>query len=706
MNSTAAILHAGIDRLLKPRSIAFVGGGGAADAIRLVKSKGYDGRIFSVHPKLESIEGIACAPSVAALPEAPDAAFVAVSGRAAVDVVRDLAAVGTGGALCYAAGFAETGEAGRVLQDELVAAAGEMALVGPNCFGLVNFVNHGSLWPRPFPENDGGTGVGAVVQSGNLAINLVNSQRSVPWSYVVSIGNQAVLGVEDFVNHFALDPEIKAIGLYLEGLRDVAAFHQAALLAADNNKPIVVLKSGASELGAQLAMSHTSSLAGSDEFYNALFERTGAIRVRTVPEMEETLKLLSTSGGPHGRRITVMSASGGDAGMAADLASEAGLEFVQPEAAHVKAVQAELPDYAHVSNPLDFTAVMWGQEEPLTRVFTEMMSSPCDQAVLIVDSSCYDLDTDGHVQAMVSALSKANHATGVPAARVSINPESISRKQRAAALQSGVVPLQGIDEAMRAIAGAARYHEWQSARAEAPKTLPLLNVGGEPAKDSILLDEQTSKAGLARHGLSVPASRAAGFDQLAEVAEEVGFPVVMKALTAKLPHKTEAGAVVLGVADRDAARSAGEKIRASVNRYDPAITVDRFLVEKMADKPVAELIVGIKRDPAFGLALVVGLGGIFVELARQAEVILLPTTRERVEAALTTGVLGALLRGFRGRAAGDVAATIDAVMAVAKFAEANSDHIVELDVNPLMIMAEGRGVVAVDALVRASGELR
>lgn len=706
MNSTSSLLHTNIDRLLKPRSIAFVGGGGAADAIRLVKSKGYGGRIFSVHPKLDSIEDIACVPSVSALPEAPDAAFVAVSGRAAVDVVRELAAIGACGALCYAAGFAESGEAGRALQDELVAAAGNMALVGPNCFGLVNFVNHGSLWPRPFPENDGGTGVAAVVQSGNLAINLVNSQRSVPWSYVVSIGNQAVLGVEHFVNHFALDPDIKAIGVYLEGLRDVPAFHQAALLAADNNKPVVVLKSGSSQLGAQLAMSHTSSLAGSDEFYNALFERTGIIRVRTVPEMEETLKLLSTSGGPRGRRVTVMSASGGDAGMAADMASEAGLEFVQPDAVHVKAVEAELPDYAHVSNPLDFTAVMWGQEEPLTRVFTEMMSSPCDQAVLIVDSSCYDLDTDGHVHAMVSALAMASHATGVPAARVSINPESMSRRQRAAALQAGVVPLQGLDEAMRAIASAARYREWQSARADAQTPLPLLDVGGEQAKGSILLDEHTSKAGLARYGLAVPAGGAVGFEQLADAAEEVGFPVVIKALTAKLPHKTEAGAVVLGVANKGEARAAGEKIRASVANYDPAIAVDMFLVEKMADKPVAELIVGIKRDPSFGLALVIGLGGIFVELTRQAEVILLPTTRERIEAALTTGVLGELLRGFRGRSAGDVDAAAAAIMAIAKFAEANSDRIVELDVNPLMIMPAGRGVVAVDALVRASGELR
>lgn len=266
--------------------------------------------------------------------------------------------------------------------------------------------------------------------------------------------------------------------------------------------------------------------------------------------------------------------------------------------------------------------------------------------------------------------------------------------------------MQGLDEAMRAIASAARYREWQSARADAQTPLPLLDVGGEQAKGSILLDEHTSKAGLARYGLAVPAGGAVGFEQLADAAEEVGFPVVIKALTAKLPHKTEAGAVVLGVANKGEARAAGEKIRASVANYDPAIAVDMFLVEKMADKPVAELIVGIKRDPSFGLALVIGLGGIFVELTRQAEVILLPTTRERIEAALTTGVLGELLRGFRGRSAGDVDAAAAAIMAIAKFAEANSDRIVELDVNPLMIMPAGRGVVAVDALVRASGELR
>jgi len=699
--------QANVKRLLRPKSLAFIGGSRAARSIQAAQAAGFAGPMYAVNPKLTEIEGIRCYPTVDDLPEAPDATFVLSPIDATIEAVRALDRWGAGAAVCFAAGFAELGKAGEALQEELVEASGKLALVGPNCYGYINYVNGGSLWPSVYPKVTSGTGVAALAQSGNFCIHLCQSERSVPWSYIVSVGNQAALGVEDYIPALVEDEHVRTIGIYLEGLKDVQAFHEAALLAAERGKPIVVLKSGMSQAGARVALSHTSSVAGTDSMYDALFERTGIIRVRTIPEMEETLKLLSVWGAVPGKKLVAFSASGGDSGLAADYADLAGLEQPQPNEAQRQAVLAELPEYGQVSNPVDFTASLWGMGEQLERIFVSLMSEGSDKGMLVVDHS---RDAPGvispAVDAMSQAMVRAHEKTGKPGAIACMNPESMPEVLREKMIRAGVAPLQGMDDAMRAISKTADHAEWRKALTATTRPalpLPVLAVGEEKA---YLLDEKAGKEALSRHGLATPKNRAATLAEVAEVAEALGFPVAVKALHKDLPHKTEAGAVALNIRSGSEAKEAAERILKNVAHHDSSLKLETFLVEKMADKPLAEVLVGVKRDPRFGLCLVVGAGGILVELLKEATTLLLPVRRGDVEAALRRGALGRILQGYRGKEAADIAATVDAVMAVAAFAEANNDRLVELDVNPLLVMGQGKGALAVDTLVRTVGEPR
>jgi acyl-CoA synthetase (NDP forming) len=696
MDVTAA-RRKNLRRLLVPKSLAFIGGARAGDGIRNARAAGFAGRIYAVNPRQKELEGVACAESVADLPEAPDASFLATPIESSIESVRALAAMGAGAAVCYAAGFAETGERGDRLQAELVEAAGGMALVGPNCFGVINYVNGGSLWPTLYSPDTPAQSVAMIAQSGNLCINLSHSQRSVPWRYIISVGNQAALGVEDYIAHFAEEPEVRAIGVFLEGLRDIPAFHEAALRAAERGILIVVVKSGISSAGARLAFTHTSSIAGTDAMYDALFSRTGVIRARSIPEMQEQLKLLAVWGAKPGRRLVVFSTSGGDSGMAADYCDAAALELPQPVPAATKAVRAVLPDYGAVSNPLDFTAVMWGQQEPLTRIFTTLMSGGVDKAVLVLDGPWGGPLCGSAHEKMGDALIAARDAAGVPAATASVTPESVSAEFRIRMMRAGIAPLQGTHDAFRAIAAAARHAEWRAGLLAGERPLPLVHSCTPDAASAKLLDEHAAKSALAACGLRVSEGRVVS---LADVgAAAVGFPVVVKALHRGLAHKTEAGGVALNIGDAASAEAAARRIRDHVAAHNPGIVVEQFLVERMVSGAVAELIVGIKRDAQFGPCLIIGAGGVLVELLRSTTTLLLPVKRGEVEAALHSGMLGRLLAGFRGAPAGDVAAAIDAIMAVAAYAEQHRDSLLELDVNPLIVLAEGKGAVAVDALV-------
>src|SRR5215813_11466610 len=372
-------------RVLKPRHVAFIGGKGLAAPIQGCLSGGFKGQIWPVHPSYADIAGIRCYPSVDALPEPPDASYVAAPREATVEIVRSLAARGAGGCVCYAAGFAEVGPEGAALQKALVDAAGGLALIGPISYGVLNYVDGVHM----FASGPGGTrtdrGAAFVGQSGNIALTLTMNERSVPFAYVISAGAQAVLSLADYVDALAEDPHVNAIGLYIEGLTDVPAFARAALKAVEKGKPIVAVKVGRSELGAKLAMSHTSSLAGSDSLYDALFERLAIIRVDTLPALLETLKLVSVAAPLAGERLVVFTCSGGDSLMSADRAAELGLALPEYSPAQYADLRRQLPSFATVANPLDYNLSLWGDQAGLRNCFGIALSGDCDAGLLILD---------------------------------------------------------------------------------------------------------------------------------------------------------------------------------------------------------------------------------------------------------------------------------------------------------------------------------
>jgi acyl-CoA synthetase (NDP forming) len=698
----SAARQANLRRLLNPRHIAFVGGESAGMAIRVCREAGYRGEIFALHPKRREIGGIACLPRIADLPLAPDACFLGIPADATIEAVKEIRAIGAGGAVCYASGFAEIGGVGRQRHDALVAASGALALVGPNCFGLVNYVNNGSMWLAAYLPGAGPRGAAIVGQSGNVCIHFSMNQREVPFSYIISAGNQAVLGFEDYIEYLSGDPNVTAIGLFLEGIRDVPAFSRACLAALERGIPVIACRAGVSDLGARLAASHTSSLAGSNELYDALFERLGILSAPTVARFLELLKLASRAPLPGGRRLAVFSSSGGDNGMAADYASAAGLDLPQPNETQRSAIKAMLPDYAQVSNPLDFTAGYWGAEERLTPMFRTMLQEGgYDLALIVLDHPRMELGPEPRkpLEAMVRALGAAARGTKVIAGLASVDALSMPGSMRRYALDHGLMPLQGLDDACAVLARWAAYAAFRrKLEQEGPPALPTALAPLDP-RQGRLLDEWESKTRLAAFGLPVPAGLVAGAAEIGQAAGGFDGPVAIKALSAALPHKTEAGAVMLGIQGADAAGEAARRIGANVAAHKPDLRIDRFLVEPMVEGAVGELLVGVKRDPQFGLVLVIAAGGILVELLRDSVSLLLPVTEGEVEAALRRLKSFALFDGFRGRPRSDLPAAIAAILAIARYAEAHRQHLLELDVNPLMLLPEGKGALAVDALI-------
>jgi acyl-CoA synthetase (NDP forming) len=688
-----------LKRLLAPRHAAFIGGDSAAAAIAQCVAGGFAGEIWGVNPRRNELGGRPCYGRVEDLPQAPDAVFLAVPVDGAIDTVAALAAIGAGGIVGYTAGFSETGAEGASLEERLVAAAGDMALIGPNCSGILSYAHKAALWPFDHSGHGDGRGVSFITQSGMLGNTLTMNQRSVPLAYVISSGNQAMLGVEDVLDVLIEDPKVSAVGLYIEGLRDIPRFADVAARALERNIPIVAFKAGSSQIGSQLTVTHTGSLSGDDELYSALFARSGVVRVDSPVVMLETLKMITVAGAPKGRRLAALTCSGGDSAMVADAAEKLGLILAQPTPEVARKLEALLPSIATVANPLDYTTPLWGHEDAVTQTIAALLEDGFDAALMVQD---YPIHNPGPSYdpylADARAFTKASKAAMIPAAICSVLPDNIDPQTRATMIENGIAPLQGVNEALAAIAGAAVFGERRTGRA-GEETLRLAPLP-KPIDKSRTLDEWQGKRLLAEAGITVPNGRLTTAAEAPDAAQELGFPVAVKLVSAALPHKTEAGALRLGVTDSAGVAAACADIQNSVRDFSPEAATDSFLVECMVEDPVAEIIVGISRNDQFGLVMVLGSGGVLVELVRDAKSLLFPISRDEVSTSLDGLRVSALIAGYRGRPPGDREACIDAILQIAHFAESNRDVLAGLDVNPLMVLPSE--AVAADVLLQMS----
>jgi acetyltransferase len=690
--------------MLNPRSIAVVGaspkggyGGRLLNAVLKCKDRV---RIYPVNPNYDEIAGAKCYRSIAELPEAPDLVGIVVPYDKVLPVMKECAAKKAGSAIVISAGFAERGIAARLdLQKEIGAFAKESGLriTGPNCLGLANVRD--DIWATASSRTlDGLTGhIALVCQSGATAFGpflLRAVDAGIGLSHIISTGNETDLDFADFARYLLDDPGTRVIAGFVEGFKDVQKFIAAAALAAERGKPIVLIKIGRSASGAEAARSHTAALTGADALYEAVFKQYGVIRVQDYDELLEVSHLLANNKKPPQRGISVVSHSGGISSLTADMLGLAGLELPQLTAHARDGINGILKDFGWAANPADVTGFARGEHFP--KIMDYMINEPT-VGTLVVASAGAGNQID-HVIAQRDASDK-----GV----VFFWTASRGDKTTLPKLKASNIPIFYSPEKLaRGLKYLIDYHAWRDQRAAGGKALvPALNAAQKESLQRLVkigratLSESESKQAIAAWGVAAPREILAQSATAAvEAAKTIGYPVVMKIDSHDIPHKTEAGVVRLGVKNADEVRAAYAEITANAARHAPTAKINGVVVQEMIQGGV-EVIVGVSYDAQLGPMLLFGSGGVMVEVYNDVALRHCPITRsEALE--MIDEVKGAkLLRGFRGKPAADIDALADTLVCVSHLAVHLEGGLAELDINPLMVLPKGQGVVAVDALV-------
>ncbi len=704
--------------LFRPDSIAVVGAsenpGPGLQVLENLKQLGYAGKVFPINPRYREVLGMRCYPSLTELGQAGervDMVAVLLGCEWVLSVMEDAAAVGVKAGWAFASGFGEAGPEGRDLQNRLCRLCEEHGIrfLGPNCVGFLNPVSRTGIYSAPAPLAIHSGRIGMVAQSGYICIAVANSVRGLGFSLIASTGNEAVVDSVDCIAYMLEDPQTDVVMAFIEQFRRPDRLWAVAARAREVGKPIIVIKVGRSEIARRATAAHTGSLAGSDDIQDALFRKLGIIRVDDLDEMFETAKLFAGLKGrlPEGGRIFSVTLSGGVISLLADLCEGMPLRFPSWSAAGKKKVQALMPPYIEIANPLD----AWGfgrVEETYESCLLAAAGEPEADLVLVAQDVPPGMSARQMEQYSVVARSAVTAVVHTQKPIVLLGNTSTGFHPRIARmLEEGGVPiLQGTREGLKAIVHLVRYAGQRRAGMQIAETgaegavAPteagiVLPAGGEK-----VLTEYLSKKVLAAYG--IPCTReilCPDVEAALVAAREIGFPVALKVMSSQILHKTDAGVISLGIADEKAVRQAWPQLMAKAAAFDPDACIDGMLVQEMAATPIAEVIVGLIRDPNFGPAVMFGSGGVLVEVLRDYSLGIPPLTlaeaRDMIES--TRGYR--LLTGFRGHPKGDLEALADVLVRVGRLAVSEADRIEALDINPLLVYPEGQGVLAVDAFL-------
>lgn len=688
-----------LDPLFKPQSIAVVGAAPTSvggHVLENIKRIGYRGRVYPVHPRHDSVHGLTCYPSLAALPEAVDAAVLATRAEAVPAALAEAGERGVRAAVSFAMGFAEAGAEGERRQREIqeIAARHGMLVCGPNCVGLFSYANACAMYVDVLPSEAAPGRIAAVSQSGTASIAAVTSGR-IGLSHLVSIGNEAVIDAAEYMSYFVDDPQTGVIVAFLEGIRSPRMFVDVALRARQAGKPLVVLKVGASERAQAATVAHTGSLAGADEVFDGVCEQFGILRVHDFDEMFDTANALSLLDGrlPQGNRLGSITMSGGQVGMLLDLASEAGLAFDELGADARAALNEVLGRNPAISNPLDAGGT--AGDDSVFADSLELIANDNNVDLLAVTSpALINWRRTAQTADLTIALSQAIEK---PVMFLTSYAEAVAPAVRAPLDAAGVPVLPATRRGFGTIARCVRYAAHRSRRIEdeGGDRPPAREISPLLAGASRTLSEFTSFRILAGYGIpSVRHALVASAEGAAAMAGEIGFPVAVKACAASLSHKSDIGAVQVDLHDEQAVARAYDEVMTRVR--DAGIAgVEGVLVAAMARG--VEVIAGVSRDPDFGPTVIVGLGGTAVELLDDVSIRIAPVGRAEALAMLQGLRVAALLNGFRGAPRADVSALADVVVALSHLAVDHQDRIDAIDINPLMV--SDAGAVAVDAMV-------
>lgn len=697
------LTRASVETLLRPRSFALIGASDKSTFSTLLHrnlvAAGHDDRTYLINPRRAEVHGRATHPTCVAVGEPIDLVHVMVPAAAAPDALRDAAAAGARAAVVLSSGWSETGAEGRVRQEELVALADELgiAMLGPNVLGLVNVGAGIPAMALSDPPTEPGP-VALISQSGAScgAMKEYAAMADVGLSHVLTVGNEAMVTVGHLVDALVDDDAVGALAIFMESIKEPAMFAAAARRAAEAGKAVVVLKAGRSELAARAAASHTGALVGDDRVVDAMLADLGVTRVDTIEEMLVTAGIAAHTGPLARSGIGVVSISGGACDIVADLADSVGAQLPELAPATTAALTEKMPDFGHVHNPLDITGAAIIDPTLWTASVAAVGTDPGVGAVLAINTLPWREDgRPFYGQKFVDAIGKGAAAADAPVLYVTQTSQPVGPQAREVLHGGGVGHV--VPGLRLAVDGVARVAEWSERRLRPrsgshPVDLPA--VAAEP------LSEVRAQALLSAAGVPVvPSWHVHSAEEAAKAAADHGAPVALKIVSADIGHKSDIGGVRLGV-DPDEAAVAYDDIVAACARACPEAGLDGVLVAPMRP-PATELLVGVTRDPDWGLLLAVGLGGVLVEVLDDVVLAPLPADEPTVRSMLARLRGAALLAGVRGRPAADLDAVAAAVAGIGRLAEAleaqHGDVFDALEVNPLRV--DGATVEALDALV-------
>jgi len=711
--------HARFDRLIRPRSVAVIGASPNASFVTQILTSlfryGFPGRISAVNPKYDRVLDAPCYPSLTDVPGDVDLVIVGIAHRLVPSVLEECEQRGVGGVCIVTSGFSEIGgEAGAERQGELAAWAARTGIpvIGPNCLGFLNA--HAKLaalppyWDTLIPG-----AVGAVLQSGMMApaTLLPLLGRGIGVSTAVTVGNEAVVDAADVIRHLAEDDETRVIACFTEQIKDPGKFAAACEVAAARQVPIVMLKIGRSEGARRAARAHTGSLVGSDAVQDVLLKRLGVTRVAGLNELHEAVAIFHARTLPRGRGVAAISVSGGIGGLLSDQAATLDVDFPPLPDDTARALAEVVPEYGSVGNPLDVTGQGVFEADILSRSLDLLAEAPNVDVVVHARGWPAKLDRTLTVgRCLVEAAERHPNVLflvlAMAGGRLDDGPYSYQPAKEPLDRLDGVPFLQGSNDGLAAIRALIDYAEFQRRREDRrPSARRGSESVGERARDLVraaggrALTEREGKAVLALYG--IPTTRetlAATVEDAVTAANEIGYPVALKIESPDLLHKTDAGALLLDVPDDAGVTTGFARVMASARNAAPHAEIRGVLVQAMAPRGT-EIILGMSQDAQLGPVVACGLGGIFVEVLKDVQLLLPPVNTTDARDAVDRLQAAPLLRGVRGRPPADVDALVDALVRFSELCTDLLDVAEEIDVNPLLVFDEGHGVMAVDCLI-------
>ena len=695
--------HDNIQYLLNPGSIAILGCSAAnagGTTLQNLLNNHYPGKLYPIHPKHEEVLGQKCYQSLADIPGEVDCCVIALNSKLILGALEQLRQKGVKAAVMYASGFAEMGEEGRALQREISEKLAEygIAACGPNCLGLINVQENIPMYSASVDITGLAGPIGLVAHSGSACIAMTSAARGIGFSTIVSCGNEAGLSVADYLRYMLKDERTAILTCYLEAIRDPQGLAEVAGLAVKRNKPLIVLRVGRSETGQKTAAAHSGALASSTAVIDAYFRKNHILTANSFDELFEMCEILLKlkDNPPLTERIGLTAISGGQLGFSSDIAAEESVAFAEISQLTKDKLAGILPAYATAGNPLDVTTALF---EPETyKKCIRALAADEDVGMVLV---CQDAERglEKHqselYQQIMTGLSLAAQAIGKPMAAFSPLSAGLHPLLKDIMDKAGIPLMQGANESMHAVRALLT---WARYRREALANHPKATAGisfdfGE--KDS--LSEGESKKLLAAYGIPIAKDLLVHNEEEAlAAAEEIGYPVVLKVDSPDILHKTEAGIVALNLTDSAMVSQAYQRIIAHAKSYNSKARINGVSVQEMVPKGV-EMLLGVKNDPIFGPAVMVGVGGVFVEIFKDVALRLAPLDKAAVEEMIGELRGKKMLYGARGAAPSDMEALTDAILKVGQIAVDHAGCLAEMDINPLIVLE--KGVKAVDALV-------